>query len=450
MKKQNSLETLQYCIDEIKRKGADAADAFMVESEGVTVRSRLGATETVERAETKDLGLRIFFSTNKGMKQAIVSSNDISKNVLDRMIEQGIAMAKHAPEDPYMELAQHSELSAQDRNLDLYDANEPSVESLIESAKKTEAAALAVKGVANSEGAEAHYGHNRLSLVTSHLFAKQFDTTSSFISVSVVAGAGAKMETDYDYSIARYFADLKAPEKIGKIAGDRAVAKLNSRKVGTCQVPVVFEARIAKDLVSTFASAINGAAIARKTSFLKDKMGEAIFPKGINIIDDPLKKKGLASKPFDAEGVNSEKIALVENGVLKSWLLDVRSAKHLGLKTNGRAARGVSSPPSPSSTNLYMENGKISLKELISDIKNGFYITEAFGMGINTVTGDYSQGASGFWIENGEITYAVSEVTIAGNLSEMFKNLTPANDLEHSHAINSPTVRVEGMTIAGD
>ncbi len=450
MKNQNALETLHYCIKKIRSDGADSADAFMVESRELSVRTRLGATETVERSESKDLGIRIFFATNKGMKQAIVSSNDVTKKVLDRMIDQGIAMAKAAPEDPYVSLANHSKSPEKTKNLEIYDAKEPSIETLIENAKKTETAALNVKNVINSEGAEAHYGQNKISLATSKKFAHQFDTSNSSVSVSVIAGKDGKMETDYDYSSAIFFSDLKSPEEIGKTAGGRAAAKLNPRKVATAQVPVIFEARIARELVGTFASAINGASIARKTSFLKDKMGEKIFGPGINIIDDPERKRGLASRPFDGEGVTGKKIVLVENGILKSWLLDIRSANQLRLKTNGRASRGISSPPLPHSTNLYMENGKIPVKQMIAEIKNGFYITEAFGMGINIITGDYSQGASGFWIENGEITYPVSEVTIAGNLAEMFANLTPANDLEFLHSTNSPTLRIEGMTVAGD
>ena len=316
-------------------------------------------------------------------------------------------------------------------------------------ANEAEEAARAVKGVTNSEGADASYSSRNIALVTSNGFAQSYKTSSASVSVSVLAGEGTAMERDYDYAIARHVSDLDNPATLGKNAGNRAIKRLNPQKIQSCTVPVVFDPRVSKSLVSTFASAINGAAIARGTSFLKDSLGKALFNPSVSIMDDPHRVRGLSSRPFDSEGVEGKKRALIENGVLTTWLLDLRSANQLNLTTTGHASRGLASPPSPSSSNLYMENGDISCQDLISDIKNGFYVTDTFGMGINTITGDYSQGANGFWIENGKISYAVSEITIAGNLGDMFKNITPANDLEFRYGTNAPTLRVESMTIAG-
>jgi PmbA protein len=257
------------------------------------------------------------------------------------------------------------------------------------------------------------------------------------------------MERDYDYSSVRHLADLDSPDKIGRTAGERAIARLNPRKVTTRKVPVVFDPRIAGSLVGHLASAVNGASIARKSSFLKDSMGKKLFADGIRIIDDPLRKRGLRSHPFDGEGVAGKKLALIDDGVLTTWILDCGTARELGLKTTGHASRGVSSVPSPSASNLHLEPGRMTPAELIADIKDGFYITDLIGSGVNMVTGDYSRGASGFWIENGQMTYAVSEVTIAGHLSDIFRSLTPANDLTFRYGVNAPTVRLEGLTVAG-
>jgi PmbA protein len=286
-------------------------------------------------------------------------------------------------------------------------------------------------------------------LVTSDGFHGAYLVSRCGFSMSAIAGEGTAMETDYDYSSALHAADLESPEKVGRTAGERAVARLNPRKVDTTKVPIVYDKRVSSSLVGHLAGAINGSSIARKTSFLKDKRGERLFRPGIRIIDDPLRKRGQRSRPFDAEGVAGARLALIDDGVLTSWLLDSATARELGLTTTGHAQRGVSSAPSPGATNLYLESGTMSPEELIADIQNGFYITSLIGMGVNQVTGDYSRGASGFWIENGKPTYPVSEVTIAGNLVDMFASLTPANDLEFRHAVDAPTVRVEGLTVAG-
>ena len=257
------------------------------------------------------------------------------------------------------------------------------------------------------------------------------------------------MEGDYDYSAAVFAADLEGPEILGASAGAKAVMRLNPRKAETASVPVVFDPRVSKSLVGHFSAAINGATVARGASFLKDKMGKKVFPQGINIVDDPHRKRGLKSRPFDGEGVTTKHLKLIEDGCLTSWIMDLRSARQLGLLTTGHASRGTSSPPSPSSSNLYLEPGEMSQKKLIKDIKQGLYVNELIGFGVNGVTGDYSRGASGFWIENGDISYPVSEVTIAGNLNEIFASISVANDLQFRYGTNAPTVRVEGMTVAG-
>ena len=272
---------------------------------------------------------------------------------------------------------------------------------------------------------------------------------NELLSASVIAGEGTEMERDYDYTAAVFAADMDSPEAIGKSAGEKAVKRLNPQKAETSAVPIVFDTRVSKSLIGHLSSAVNGSSIARGTSFLKDKMGERIFPEGINIIDDPLRKRGLKSRPFDGEGIATRRIPLIEDGQLKTWVLDLRSARQLGLQSTGHASRGTSSAPSPSSSNLYLEPGEMSPEELMADIKQGLYVNELIGFGINGVTGDYSRGASGFWIENGKISYPVSEVTIAGNLNDMFANLSRANDLEFRFGIDAPTVRIEGMTVAG-
>jgi PmbA protein len=303
--------------------------------------------------------------------------------------------------------------------------------------------------VTNSEGGGASFGRSAIALATSTGFFGRYAATSHSIGVSVVAGEGTGMETDHDSASARHADNLESPETVGKRAGERTVARLGPRKMKSQPMPVVYDPRVSSGLVGHFAGAISGASIARGVSFLKDKMGEAVFASGITIVDDPHRLRGLRSKPFDGEGVRNRRTTLVENGVLKTWLLDCASAKQLGLATTGHAARGTGGPPSPSTTNLYMEPGTEEPQALIADIREGFYVTDLMGMGVNGVTGDYSRGASGFLIENGKISYPVAGVTIAGNLKDMFRNLVPAKDLVFRYGTNAPTLRVEGMTIAG-
>ena len=427
-----------------RRAGADAADAVAVRSMSLSVEVREGGVEASERSEDDDVGLRVFV----GRRQAVVSTNDAAADA-SQLAVRAVAMAKAAPEDAFAGLADPARLARDVPDLDLLDPDLPSVAELETQAKTAEAAGLAVKGVTRSEGASASAGIGGMVLATSEGFRGAYLTSHHSLSMSAIAGDGTAMERDYDFSSARHAADLDGAEKIGRTAGERAVARLNPRKVSTRKVPVVFDRRIAGGLVGHLAGAINGNAVARRTSFLKDKLGQRLFAPGIRIIDDPLRRRGLRSRPFDGEGVAGKPLALVEDGVLKSWLLDSATARELKLATTGHAQRGVSSPPSPGATNLHLEPGPLSPEALIADIAEGFYVTELIGMGVNQVTGDYSRGATGFWIENGQRTYPVSEVTIAGHLLTMFAALTPASDLEFRYGTNAPTVRVEGLTVAG-
>jgi PmbA protein len=441
----NSQDILAALLGAAKRAGADAADALFVENVSASVSYRLGKLEDVERSESADLGLRVFL----GNRVAFVSSTDFSKDALSGLPERAVAMAKLAPEDKYAGLAPHDRLAKDIPALDLEDAQEPAPEILVERARAAEDAGMAVKGVTNSEGGGASFSRAAVALATSHGFYGRYAGTSHSIGVSMLAGEGVGMERDYDQASARHAGDLRSAEEIGRRAGELAVRRLNPRKVKSQSVPVVFDERESAGFLGHFASAISGAAIARGVSFLKDKMGEEIFGQSISIIDDPHRVRGLRSKPFDGEGVANQRRALIENGRLNSWLLDCASARQLGLETTGHAARGTGGPPHPQTTNLYMAPGTLSREELIADIEQGFYVTELMGMGVNGVTGDYSRGAAGFWIEKGKIAFPVSEVTIAGNLKDMFRNLTPANDLVFRYGSNAPTLRIEGMTIAG-
>ena len=439
------LERAERLVKAARLAGADAADAVAVRAVSVSVEVRDGAVEESESAEGDDLGLRVLV----GKKQAVVSTNDMAGDGFAALAERAVAMARVAPEDKYAGLADVSELAKSIPDLDLMDGKMPSVAELEATARAAEAAGLAVKGVSKSGGASASAGIGGMVLVTSHGFTGAYLGSSHGVSMTAIAGEGTGMERDYDYSSVRHLADLDSPDKIGRTAGERAIARLNPRKVTTRKVPVVFDPRIAGSLVGHLASAVNGASIARKSSFLKDSMGKKLFADGIRIIDDPLRKRGLRSHPFDGEGVAGKKLALIDDGVLTTWLLDCGTARELGMKTTGHASRGVSSVPSPSASNLHLEPGRMTPVELIADIKDGFYITDLIGSGVNMVTGDYSRGASGFWIENGQMTYAVSEVTIAGHLTDIFRSLTPANDLTFRYGVNAPTVRLEGLTVAG-
>ncbi len=427
-----------------RRAGADAADAIAERGMSQSVDVRDGTVEASERSEGDNLGLRAFV----GRRQAVVSTNDLAGNI-DELAERAVAMARVAPEDKFAGLAEPGELAKSIPDLDLLDPELPSVAQLETTACAAEAAGLAVKGVSKSGGASASAGIGGMVLVTSTGFTGAYLGSRHGVSMQAIAGEGTSMEQDYDFSSAIHAADLMPPDAIGRSAGERAVRRLNPRKVPTKRVPVVFDPRVAGSLIGHLASAINGSAVARKTSFLRDRLGERLFAPGIAVIDDPLRRRGLRSHPFDAEGVTGQRRALVEDGTLTTWILDCATARELGRKTTGHAQRGVSSTPSPGASNLHLEPGRASPAELIADIAEGFYVTDLIGMGANMVTGDYSRGASGFWIERGELTYPVSEVTIAGHLNDIFRTLAPANDLVFRYGTNAPTVRMEGLTVAG-
>ncbi len=433
-------------VERARKAGAEAAEAVVVEGQSLGVSWRLGKLEDVERSEGRDVGLRVFI----GRRQAVVSTTDLSERSLAPLVERVVAMARVAPEDPYAGLADADLLARGLPDLDIDDPTPaPTAEALAAQAAEAEEAALAVAGVTNSGGAGAQWGRSGIALVTSDGFSGSYSGTSFSVSCSVLAGEGMGMERDYDYSATRHLADLGRPADIGRSAGTRAVRRLLPRKVKSQAVPIVYDPRVSAGLVGHFAGAISGASIARKSSFLLNSMGGRVFAPGIAIVDDPHMKRGPRSKPFDGEGVANRAMKLVDDGTLTTWLLDTASARQLGLKTTGHAARGTGGPPSPSTTNLYMAAGTLPPAALMADIAQGLYITELIGMGVNGVTGDYSRGASGFWIENGKLAFPVSEITVAGNLKDMFLNMTLADDLVFRYATNAPTVRVEGMTVAG-
>jgi PmbA protein len=439
-----SLDLLADLIAKARAAGADAADALLMFGTSVGVQHRLGKTEHVERAEGRDLGLRVFF----GKRAAIVSSSSVDPAGFAMLAERAVAMARVVPEDPFAGLAETA-APPEAIHLDLEDSAEPSTEALLARAAEAEAAALAVPGVTNSEGASAGYNRTEGFLVTSAGFAGRLARTSHSVSATALAGSGTGMQRDYDYHSVVHLADLDAAADIGRSAGERAIARLNPVRPKTAKLPVVYDPRVSASLLGHLAGAINGASVARGTSFLKDKLNASIFAAGIHVHDEPRRVRGLRSRPFDGEGTPTAPRALIADGVLTTWLLDSRSARQLGLVSTGHATRGTGGPPSPSPTNLYLAAGKPTPAELMADIGLGLYVTELIGMGVNGVTGDYSRGAAGFMIRNGTIAEPVAEITIAGNLLDMFAHLAPANDLRFRRGTDAPTVRVEGMTMAG-
>jgi len=445
MTQDSKIDLLQGLIEKAKRLGATEADAMFIDSRSISATQRFGKPEAVERSESHDLGLRVLV----GKQQAVVSTTDLKSDVLDALVERVVAMAKVTPEDPYAGLANPADIAKAYPEIDMSDPSEPPADRLVERATVAEEAALAIRGVTNSEGGEANWSASRIVLVASNGFSGTYQRSSHSVSAVVLAGEGQNMERDYDYSHTVYEADLDDAAQIGRRAGERAVRRLNPRRPSSASVPVVYDPRSSRSLVGHVASALNGGSVARGTSFLKDAMGTAIFAKSVNIIDDPSRDRGIRSKPFDAEGLALERRAIIEGGIVRTWFLDQATARQLGMKSTGHASRSAGGMPGPSPTNLYLEAGDLSPGELIADIVSGIYVNELMGMSVNMVTGDYSRGAGGFWIENGEITYPVSDVTVAGNLKGMFAALVPANDLEIKHGTDAPTVRIDGMSVAG-
>jgi len=437
------LSRASQLIDLAKKAGADAADAEVVRSRSQSVSVRLGKVEGTESSESDDFSLRVFV----GKRVASVSANPGFD--LSALAERAVAMAKVSPEDPFACLADEEKLAKSYPDLELLDTTEVSSDQLREAALEAEAAALAVKGVTNSSGAGASAGMGGLVLVTSHGFEGSYMGSRFGRSVSVIAGEGTAMERDYDFDSRIYFSELDDAAEIGRRSGERTVKRINPRQVDTGKdVTVVFDPRVARGFAGHIAGAINGASIARKTSFLRDKMGQQVLKSGLTISDDPLIVRGPSSRPFDGEGISGERLLMIEDGILKHWFLSTSTAREIGMETNGRGVRGGNSV-TPSATNLALEPGDISPEDLIRGVGNGFYVTELIGQGVNMITGEYSRGATGFWIENGELTFAVSEVTIASNLKDMFMRVTPANDIDRKFGVAAPTLAIEGMTLAG-
>jgi PmbA protein len=429
-----------------RKAGADAADVLYVCNNSTQISVRLGALEDVERSEGEEIGLRLFV----GRRSASVSSSDLSAEALGALVERAVAMAREAPEDPYAGLAPEDRLLRGPAvDVDGDDGADPSPAALRERAEAAEDAARAIAGVTNSEGAGASASRTVIALATSTGFARGYSTSGYGCSASVIAGEGIAMQRDYGYHSTRHLADLEDSQAIGRRAGERAVKRLNPGKLSSGALPIVYDPRVSSGMLGHLAGAITGSAVARRTSFLLDKLGEAVFAKGITVRDDPHRPRGLRSKPFDGEGLPTSARDVIADGVLTGWIMDSASARQLGLQPTGHASRGIGGPPGAGLTNLYMEAGALSPEELIADIKLGVYVTELIGQGVNGVTGDYSRGASGFVIRDGQICEPVAEITVAGNLKDMFLQMTPASDLEFRRAVDAPTIRIEGMTVAG-
>jgi len=440
---QKLIDKAAALVEAAQKAGASAADAVVVRSRATSVSVRLGKVEVSQAAESDDFSLRVFVEG----RVATISANMGSDTTV--LADRAVAMAKVAPIDPYEGLADASLLVKKPHDLDLFDDNQLTADEMTEQAVMMEAAALEVEGVTNSGGAGVSQGSAGLVLVTSHGFCGHYNVSHFSRSCSALAGAGVEMERDYDYTTAVYLTDLDESYEIGKNAGLRAVRRLNAKRMKTGQVDVIFEPRMARTLAGHLASCVNGAAVARKTSLLRDKMGVAIMKSGLNVTDNPLQRRSLASHPFDGEGVEGQKLAIIEDGVLQNWLLSGACARELGLVTNGRGTRSGNSV-TPSSSNFAIEAGGQTPDELIAGVKNGLYVTELVGHGVDFVTGQYSRGASGFRIENGVLTHPVSEVTLGSDLLHIFAHLTPANDLDRRFTTAAPTLLIEGMALAGE
>lgn len=439
-------------LEAAKAAGAVAADVVISAGASLGVTARAGALEEVERAEALDFGLRCLTPADDGWRQATVSASDPAPAALRDMAARAVAMAAEAPADPHGGLsdpaARISEPDAAAAALHLVDSSDaPTPEDLLETALALEAAALAVAGVSQAEGASASFSDGELLLATSDGFLGRYGSRSRSISVAAIAGDDVAMERDYAFSAARAGSNLRSVEAVGREAGERAVKRLNPRRAKKGAFPVMMEPRVAASIVSGVASALNGTAVARGASFLAERMGERILPAGLHLIDDPTLVAGLGSRPFDGEGLASRRKMLISNGVVSEWLLDCGAARKLGLASNGSAARGVGGPPSPASANIWLSAGKETPATLMGKMGEGLLITEMMGRGLNPVTGDYSRGAQGYWIENGQIAYPVSELTVAGDILEMLSGLQAADDLRFDRRVASPSLVMEGLTL---
>ncbi|MGL9718580.1 MAG: TldD/PmbA family protein [Wolbachia sp.] len=439
----NILNIASDIIKLIKKQNQDA-EVTIYETNKISVSQRLSKIEQISQSKNCTIGIRAIAGKTKA---AYISTNDL--NSLGDTVNQVVEMAKNAPEDPYINFAIGGDNYISSADLGILDNNVITIDNLKGIAEAAENSALAHKNITNSEGASSSHTLVNTALSTVSGFIGSFSKSIFVNQVSVVAGEESEMKVGYDYDVACNFGDLKLPELIGKEAAKRAIDQLNSRTIKTGKFPVIFEKRAAKELVKSFASAINGSSVVSNSSFLINNLNTQIFNDRINIIDDPLLPRGIESRPFDGEGITSRKNTLVKNGVLQNWILDLYSAKKLNLETTGNATRAGNAAIAPTASNLYIENSNVSFEELIEEVKEGIYITDLFGFGVNLINGDYSQGASGFFIENGKITYPIHEITVASNLKDMFSNLVVASDLTFCGQFNSPTIKVSEMTVAG-
>ncbi|WP_420858067.1 TldD/PmbA family protein [Marivivens marinus] len=432
-----------------RKAGADSADALAVDGTSINIDVRNGVLEQAERSEGIELGLRVLL----GKRQAVVSASDVRPETIAQMAERAVTMAREAPEDIHSGLADPDQLATDldTARLELFDpSEEPDPATLQEDAARAEAAARAVDGVTQVQSASAGYGRRRVHLSASNGFSAGYERSDRGLSCVAISGSGTGMERDYDFDSRIFQADLRSPEDIGQSAGQRAVERMNPRRPKTGSYPVLFDERIANSLVGHLLQAINGTMIARGSSWLRDALGEQVLPKGLSLIEDPHRPRASASRLFDAEGLPTTRRAIVDDGVLTGWTLDLATARKLGMDSTANAARGTSGPPSPTVTNVALTQGDKSRADLLADMGTGLLVTSMIGSTINPNTGDYSRGASGFWVENGQIAYPVNECTIAGNLREMLLRIIPANDARPHLSRVVPSLLVEGMTLAGE
>jgi PmbA protein len=427
------------------KAGATSADALAISATAQDVTLRHGVIEQLEQSESQDVGLRVFV----GQSAAMIAGSVLTREALQRLVDRAIATAKLAPPDPFAGLADPQQLVTEVRDLDLVSKTELDMEALKALAKRAEDSGLAIPGITRSNGASASASRRHVAMAASNGFAKAWERTSFGISASVVAGEGTAMERDYDGHGATHFEDVDQPEKIGTTAGERAIARLNPRKIASQTVPVIYDRRVASSLFGHFLGGIAGSSIARGTSFLKGDLGKALFKSNVTLVEDPHRLRGSSSRPFDGEGLPTIRRNIIDQGILTTWIMDLRAARQLGMAPTGHGVRGLTSPPGASPSNLHVEAGLRSPAEIMKDFGTGLLVTEFIGSTINMVTGDYSRGASGFWVEKGEITYPVSGITVAGNLRDMFANLEPASDLIFRGGMNVPSCFLGDMTIAG-
>ncbi len=443
---QDDLDLATRLIELAQRAGADAADVLVIRDTSLNVGVADGALEEIERAESREFGLRVLI----GKRQACVSSSDPRPQSLGTVVERAVAIAEAAPDDPWCGLADPAQIASSGDvpDLDLTDTGEPPApEALEEAARTGEAAAAAVPGITQVEQSHASWSYDALTLAASNGFSGAYDRTRWGVGVSAIAGHGLGRERDYASESRRYLSDLPDVDGIGRLAGERAVERLDPKRPPKGAYPVLFDQRVASSLISHLISALNGTSVARGASWLRESLGTHVLPEGLDVTEDPLIPRGPASRPFDAEGLAARKRHIVEDGILSGWTLDCATARQLGLSSTANARRGTGGPPSPGVTNVYLSAGQRSRQELISDMGKGLIVTSMIGASINPTTGSYSRGASGFWVENGAPAYPVNEITIAGSLPEFMRSIIPANDADPNRAISVPSLLVEGITI---